>query len=168
MKIINPDPRKKSPSRICVFCASSQHIDDSFLGASRKVGQLCAEHDIQLVYGGGARGAMGFLADGCLNAGGRVIGVIPRFMVDLEWAHQGLHQLVITETMHERKARMIENVDAVVALPGGSGTLEELIETLTLKRLGFFLQPIILVNINGFYDPLITPVSYTHLTLPTN
>lgn len=119
------------------------------------MGRLIAESDATLVFGGGARGAMGRLADAALAAGGDVIGVMPKFMIDLEWAHPGCTELIVTETMHERKAKLIENVDAVVALPGGSGTLEELIETMTLKRLGKFLQPIILVNIDGFYNPLI-------------
>lgn len=140
---------------LCVFCASSTTIAEKYHLAAQEVGRLCAENKIKLVYGGGARGSMGFLADAALEYGGYVRGVIPKFMVDLEWAHPGLDELVITESMHERKMKMIEDVDAVVALPGGSGTLEELIETMTLKRLGLFLQPIILLNLNGFYDPLI-------------
>ncbi len=140
---------------LCVYCASSTRIAEQYHLAARALGRLCADHNIKLVYGGGARGSMGFLADAALEHGGYVRGVIPKFMVDLEWAHPGLDELVITESMHERKMKMIEDVDAVVALPGGSGTLEELVETMTLKRLGLFLQPIILLNLNGFYDPLI-------------
>ena len=110
---------------------------------------------MNLVFGGGGGGAMGRLADAALAAGGSVTGIMPKFMVDLEWAHPGCTELIITESMHDRKAKLIENVEAVAALPGGSGTLEELIETLTLKRLGQFLQPIVLVNTDGFYDPLV-------------
>ena len=140
---------------ICVYCASSSQIDEKYYKAADEMGRLIAESDATLVFGGGARGAMGRLADAALAAGGDVVGVMPKFMIDLEWAHPGCTELIVTETMHERKAKLIENVDAVVALPGGSGTLEELIETMTLKRLGKFLQPIILVNIDGFYDPLV-------------
>ncbi len=141
--------------KVCVYCASSSQIAETYFIAAQELGRLLAENSIDLVYGGGARGSMGSLADAALAAGGTVIGVMPKFMVDLEWAHPGIHELMITDTMHERKAKMIENVDAVVALPGGSGTLEELVETLTMKRLGLFLKPIILVNLDGFYNPLI-------------
>ena len=140
---------------ICVYCASSSRIDEKYYQAADELGRLIAESGAALVFGGGARGAMGRLADAALAAGGRVVGVMPRFMIELEWAHPGCSELIITEGMHERKARLIEGVDAVVALPGGSGTLEELIETITLKRLGQFLKPIVLVNIDGFYDPLV-------------
>lgn len=140
---------------LCIYCASSSQINEKYHQSARQLGQLCAEKNIKIVYGGGARGSMGHLADAALENGGRVRGVIPKFMVDLEWAHPGVDELFITETMHERKMKLIEDVDGVIALPGGSGTLEELIETMTLKRLGLFLQPIILLNLHGFYDPLI-------------
>jgi uncharacterized protein (TIGR00730 family) len=140
---------------LCIYCASSSQIDQKYHDAARDLGRLCADNKIKLVYGGGARGSMGHLADAALEHGGSVRGVIPQFMVDLEWAHPAVDELIITETMHERKMKLIEGVDGVVALPGGSGTLEELIETMTLKRLGLFLQPIILLNLDGFYDPLI-------------
>lgn len=140
---------------VCVYCASSSQIENKYFHAARQLGRICAEQNITIVYGGGSRGSMGHLADAALEHGGVVRGVIPKFMVDLEWAHPGLHDLLITETMHERKMKMIDNVDAVVAMPGGSGTLEELIETMTLKRLGLFYKPIILLNLDGFYDPLV-------------
>lgn len=140
---------------ICVYCASSSQIHAKYHKAAAALGRVLADNNITLVYGGGARGSMGHLADAALEGGGQVIGIIPQFMVELEWAHPGLSELTITDSMQTRKAKMIENVDAVVALPGGSGTLDELIETVTLKRLGMFLQPIILVNLDGFYDPLI-------------
>ena len=141
--------------KVCVYCASSSQIAEKYFIAAQELGRLLAENSIDLVYGGGARGTMGSLADAALAAGGTVIGVMPKFMVDLEWAHPEIHELMITDTMHERKAKMIEDVDAVVALPAGSGTLEELVETLTMKRLGLFLKPIILVNLDGFYNSLI-------------
>jgi uncharacterized protein (TIGR00730 family) len=119
---------------------------------------LLADNEIEIVYGGGAVGPMGSLADGALGKGGLVIGVIPEFMFDLEWGHEGLTELLIVPTMHERKELMLEGTDAAIALPGGSGTLEELIETITRKRLGFFLKPIVVVNIDGFFDPLIKQI----------
>jgi uncharacterized protein (TIGR00730 family) len=140
---------------ITVYCASSSRIDEKYYKAADDLGRRIAERGMNLVFGGGARGAMGRLADAALAAGGSVTGIMPEFMVELEWAHPGCSELIITTSMHERKAKLIENVDAVVALPGGSGTLEELIETITLKRLGQFLQPIVLVNMDGFYDPLV-------------
>ncbi|MCP4590734.1 MAG: TIGR00730 family Rossman fold protein, partial [bacterium] len=107
------------------------------------------------VYGGGSIGLMGAVADAALAERGRVTGIIPRFMQELEWAHGGLTELRVVEDMHERKRLLIENVDAVVALPGGCGTLEELLEVITLKRLAIYLKPIVLVNVCGYFDPLI-------------
>lgn len=108
-----------------------------------------------IVYGGGRVGSMGALADGALAAGGRVVGIIPRFMQDLEWGHGGLSELQVVDDMRIRKHRMLCDADAVVALPGGTGTFEELLEALTLKRLGLFVGPIVLVNTGGFYDHLV-------------
>jgi uncharacterized protein (TIGR00730 family) len=108
-----------------------------------------------VVYGGSSLGSMGTLADAALEAGGKVVGIMPQFMVELEWSHRGLTELKLVEDMHQRKAEMIVDVDGVVALPGGSGTFEELLETLAMKRLGLFFGPIILVNLNGYYDPLV-------------
>jgi len=141
---------------ICVYCASSSQIDDMYFNAAEKLGTEIAAHKIQLVYGGGAVGLMGRIADSVLKNGGDVIGVIPQFMCEQEWDHNGLTQLIVTETMHERKEKMAFMSDAAVALPGGCGTMEELLEVITWKQLGIFTKPIIIVNINGFYDPLIT------------
>lgn len=146
--------------KICVFCASSSTCDSVYLDAARRLGRHLACHGATLVYGGGGSGGMGSLADGALEAGGAVIGIIPRFMVDLEWGHQRLTELRIVEDMRERKRQMIEDVQAIVALPGGCGTLEELFETITLKRLGQLLNPIILVNTRGFYDRVVAALDH--------
>jgi uncharacterized protein (TIGR00730 family) len=144
--------------RVCVFCASSSKVDSGYREAAHDLGELLAGNDIEIVYGGGAAGPMGSLAEGALANGGSVIGVIPKFMLDLEWGHTGLTELMVVSTMHERKELMLKGADAAVALPGGSGTLEELIETITKKRLGFFLNPIVIVNINGFFEPFIRQI----------
>jgi len=140
--------------RICVYCASSEHCDRAYHDAARALGRLLAQANCTVVYGGGAVGLMGSLANGALEAGGKVIGIIPRFMTEVEWQHPGLASLEVVEDMRERKHRLLTDSDAVVALPGGSGTLEELFEALTLKRLGLYFNPIILVNTMRFYDPL--------------
>lgn len=141
--------------RVCVYCASSSSCDPSYHRAAYQLGRIVAEAGITLVFGGGAKGSMGHLADGALSAGGRVIGVIPQFMSDLEWAHRGLSELVLTRDMHERKRLMIQEVDAVIALPGGCGTFEELFEAMAWKRLGIYGGPIIIVNTGDFYRPCI-------------
>jgi len=140
---------------VCVYCASSRKADPAYLTAADSLGRLLARHGITVVYGGGSVGAMGALADGALGEGGHVIGVLPRFMYDLEWGHKSLTELRLVNDLHERKRLMIEEVDAIVALPGGSGTLEELLEAITWKRLGLYVNPIVLVNIRGFFDALV-------------
>jgi uncharacterized protein (TIGR00730 family) len=141
--------------KVCVYCASSEKSDQVFLGAARRLGEILAENSITTVYGGGAIGSMGRLAEGALSRQGKVIGVIPRFMQELEWDHKGLTELQVVENMRERKHLMLTDSDAAVALPGGSGTLEELMEAISLKRLGIYLQPIVVVNTRGFYDSLL-------------
>ncbi len=145
----------KRVERVCVYCASSRQAPRHYAEAANRLGELLAKRGITIVYGGGSVGSMGALADGALSAGGRVIGVLPQFMYDLEWGHNGLTELRIVNDLHERKRLMIEEVDAVVALPGGSGTLEELLEALTWKRLGLYFNPIVLVNIRGYFAPLV-------------
>jgi uncharacterized protein (TIGR00730 family) len=140
--------------RICVYCASSEHCDRVYHDAATALGRNLAEAGSTIVYGGGAVGLMGSLANGALAAGGDVIGIIPRFMTEIEWQHPGLASLEVVEDMRERKHRLLTGSDAVVALPGGCGTLEELFEALTLKRLGLYFNPIVLVNTNGFYASL--------------
>jgi len=140
---------------ICVYCASSTKIKSAYFDEAAKLGQVLAENNLQLVYGGGSSGLMGQIADSVLDSGGKVTGVIPQFMCEQEWDHNGLTELIITETMHERKEKMAQMADAAVALPGGCGTLEELLEIITWKQLGIFVKPIVIVNTDGYFDPLI-------------
>jgi uncharacterized protein (TIGR00730 family) len=139
---------------ICVYCGSSPGTDPSFLAAARAFGKIMAENKVDLVYGGGSRGLMGELARSVDDHGGKVIGVIPEFLQARELAFSGAHELIVTETMHARKQLMFDRADAFVALPGGIGTLEELVEQLTWSQLGRHKKPIALANINGFWDPL--------------
>jgi uncharacterized protein (TIGR00730 family) len=140
---------------VCVYCASSRSSHADYREAARRLGAVLAGEGITIVYGGGAVGSMGALADGALSAGGRVVGVLPRFMDDLEWGHRGLSELQIVEDLRTRKHAMLTLSQAAIALPGGSGTLEELLEAITLKRLGLYLNPIVLVNTRGFFTPLL-------------
>ena len=142
--------------RICVYCASSPMCDRAYHDAARRLGELLAAAGCTVVYGGGAVGLMGSLANGALGKGGKVIGVIPRFMTEVEWQHPGLADLEVVEDMRERKHRLLTDSDAVVALPGGCGTLEELFEAITLKRLGLYFSPIVLLNTQDFFTPLQT------------
>jgi uncharacterized protein (TIGR00730 family) len=141
--------------KVCVYCASSRKADGFYFEEAKKLGEILAKNSITLVYGGGAVGSMGNIADGVLSENGKVIGIIPKFMADLEWAHKGLTKLRIVQSMHERKHLMLQDVDAAIALPGGCGTLEELMEAITLKRLAIFTKPIIIVNTKGFFDNLV-------------
>ncbi len=140
--------------RVCVYAASSARVAPEFHAAARALGETLADAGCAVVYGGGSQGLMGALADGALARGGEVIGILPRFMADLEWGHPGLTKLELVEDMRERKHRLLTGSDAVVALPGGCGTLEELFEAITLKRLGIYFSPILLLNVRGFYAPL--------------
>jgi len=142
--------------RICVYCASSQMCDAAYHATATRLGELLAADRHTIVYGGGAAGLMGSLANGALSRGGKVIGIIPRFMTDVEWQHPGIENLEVVEDMRERKHRLLTGSDAVVALPGGCGTLEELFEAITLKRLGLYFNPIVLLNTRDFYTPLQT------------
>lgn len=140
--------------RICVYCASSAQCDPDYHRQAYRLGELLADAGCTTVYGGGGMGSMGALADGVLSKQGHVVGIIPRFMTEVEWQHPGLASLDIVEDMRERKHRLLTGSDAVVALPGGCGTLEEVFEAITLKRLGIYLKPIMFVNTRGFYDGL--------------
>ncbi len=137
---------------VCVYCASSARTPQVYLDAAADLGTALANSGIGIVYGGGSLGSMGRLAAAALESGGRVTGVLPRFMDELEWGHRALTELRLVDDMHERKRTMLELSDAVVALPGGCGTLEELFEAITWKRLGLYRGPVVLVNVNGFYD----------------
>jgi uncharacterized protein (TIGR00730 family) len=141
--------------RICVFCGSSAGVHSFYAEAAQAVGRLLCRRGVDLVYGGGNVGLMGVLADACLAGGSRVIGVIPQALVDREVAHLGLTELRVVNSMHERKAVMAELSDAFVALPGGYGTWEELFEMLTWTQLGIQRKPCGLLNVNGYYDPLL-------------
>jgi uncharacterized protein (TIGR00730 family) len=140
---------------VCVYCASSGRSPAIYLEAAARLGDTLAAEGMQIVYGGSSLGSMGRMAEAALAAGGKVIGVMPRFMDELEWSNRSLTELRIVDDMHERKRIMLELSDAVVALPGGCGTLEELFEAITWKRLGLFFGPVVLVNVNGFYDPCV-------------
>ena len=140
--------------RVCVYAASSPQAAPAYHDAARRLGELAAGERCSIVYGGGSQGLMGALADGALAKGGEVIGILPKFMADLEWGHPGLTHLDLVEDMRERKHKLLTGSDAVVALPGGCGTLEELFEAITLKRLGLYFNPIVLLNTDGFYDGL--------------
>jgi len=140
--------------RICVFCGSSFGNNEVYGNAAREMGRTLAAHKIGLIYGGGRVGLMGVLADAALNAGGAVIGVIPRSLVEREIQHTSLTELHTVATMHERKTRMAELADAFIALPGGAGTLEEIFEQWTWAQLGIHRKPCGFLNTNGYFDPL--------------
>lgn len=150
------DVVNRSGRHVLVFCASSGSCDPAFHAAAASLGRALARAGDTVVYGGGAVGSMGALADAALAEGGRVIGIIPRFMREREWAHTGITDLRLVDDMQSRKRAMLALADAIVTLPGGSGTFEELFEALTAKRLGLFQNPIVIVNQAGFYDPLFT------------
>ena len=140
--------------KVCVYCSSSSKIDKIYFEATEKLAKEFIKENVQVVYGGGGNGLMGHLADTIIDNGGNIKGISPKFMQDIEWTHKRLTDLEIVSTMHERKTKFLEDIDAVVALPGGCGTLDELIEAITWKRLGIFTKPVVIINTNGFYDPL--------------
>src|ERR1700761_7268297 len=148
------------PSTLCVYCASSADVAQLYKDAAVELGRSIAEQGIELVYGGGRVGLMGLLADAALAAGGKVTGIIPGHIVDMEVAHQTLTELVVVETMHERKKMMFDRSDAFVVLPGGMGTLDEMLEILTWKQLGLHDKPVILVNIGGYWDRLLAVIDH--------
>lgn len=141
---------------ICVFCGSRSGSNPAFEAAARETGRLLAGRGVRLVYGGGSLGLMGAVADGCLEGGGEVVGVIPGFLMDLELGHRGVTRLEVVPDMLERKKRMAELSDGFLTLPGGIGTLDELFEMLTWVRLGVHEKPNGLLNVDGFYDELVT------------
>jgi uncharacterized protein (TIGR00730 family) len=140
---------------VCVYCGSRSGLDASYAQLAQDVGRWIGEHGGQLVYGGGRNGLMGLMADATLAAGGRVIGVIPKALVEKEWAHTGCTELHVVENMHERKRIMAEHADAFLALPGGIGTFEEFFEVWTWRQLGYHDKPVGLLNHNGYYDSLL-------------
>jgi uncharacterized protein (TIGR00730 family) len=156
---MNTRPNERPERAVCVYCASSRISHPEYREAAQRLGEVLATNGFSIIYGGGAVGSMGALADGALRQGGRVIGILPRFMDELEWGHKGLSELQLVEDMRTRKHLMLSRSQAAVALPGGSGTLEELFEAITLKRLGLYLNPIVLVNTRRFFDPLLSQLA---------
>lgn len=144
--------------RITIFCGSNFGNDKAFEEQAYELGKTLASLGIDVVYGGAKVGLMGTVANGALENGGNVVGVLPKFLVEKEIAHDSLTKLILVDTMHERKIRMHELSDGIIALPGGFGTLEEFFEMLTWAQLGLHKKPVALLNVNGFYDPLITMI----------
>ncbi len=139
--------------QVCVYCASSGQIHPEYFEATAALASELVKNDVKVVFGGGSSGLMGQLADAVLAEGGKIKGIMPQFMNEVEWGHQGVSDFVYTQTMHERKAKFLEGTDALIALPGGTGTFEELFEAITLKKLGQFTKPIILLNTRGYFEP---------------
>lgn len=152
--------KEETRRNVCVFCASSADIDARYIEAARELGGLLAQGGWRCVNGGGAVGLMGAVTDGTLDAGGEVTGVIPKFMVDNGWCYDRLVDVIVTADMHQRKQMMSEMADAVIAMPGGVGTLEELLETLTWRQLGLVKVPVIILNTLGYYDKLIAMLTH--------
>jgi uncharacterized protein (TIGR00730 family) len=144
---------------VCVYCGSSKGIDPAFGQAARDFGQILAESGVRLIYGGASIGLMGVLADAVLKHGGEATGVIPEFLIRRERPARR-HEMIVTRDMHERKREMFERADGFVALPGGIGTLEELVEQLTWAQLGRHQKPVLIANINGYWDPLLTLIAH--------
>jgi len=140
---------------ICVYCGSKSGSDDQYAQEAIAVGQWIGQHGGRLVYGGGRNGLMGLVADATLQAGGQVLGIIPQALVEKEWAHTGCSELVVVQTMHERKQQMADAADAFLALPGGIGTFEEFFEAWTWRQLGYHDKPVGLLNTAGYYDRML-------------
>jgi uncharacterized protein (TIGR00730 family) len=145
---------------LCVYCGSSPGTDPAFVEAAQDFGKILAENGVRLIYGGGSIGLMGALANAVLDHGGAVTGIIPEFLTARERPQRLAQDLIVTRDMHERKRTMFERADGFVALPGGLGTLEELVEQLTWAQLGRHKKPILIANINGYWDPLLTLVEH--------
>lgn len=141
---------------VAVYAASSTQVDEVYFEAARALGRELAAHGITLINGAGNMGLMQASADACMQAGGEAVGIIPRFMIEQNWHHTGMTRLIETPDMHSRKQAMAQMSDGCVALPGGCGTLEELLEVITWKQLGLYLNPIVILNVKGYYDPLIS------------
>ena len=140
---------------ICVYCSSSDRIDQVYFKAAETLAKILVNKKIIIVFGGGSTGLMGRIADTVIKLNGEIIGIMPNFMKAIEWDHKGVYNFHFVEDMHARKKKFIDSSDALITLPGGSGTFEELLEAITLKRLGLHDLPIIILNTNGYFDPLI-------------
>lgn len=145
---------------VAVYCSSSNQVRPSYVQAAERLGELLADSHIRLVYGDGGIGLMAAVARGVLSHGGEAVGVIPRFMVEQGWNNPNSTRTIVTETMHERKALICDMADAMVALPGGVGTFEELLESLTWKQLGLHAKPIVILNTDGYFDRLLACLDY--------
>ena len=141
--------------KVSVFCASSSRVDAKYLNSATELGHIFCEEEITLVYGGGSAGLMGAIADSMLDKGGEVIGVIPEFMKEVEWDHKSVEDMRTTESMATRKQTFWDLSDGLVALPGGVGTIEEVVEAISLLRLKRMTMPMIIVNLDGYFDPFI-------------
>lgn len=141
--------------KVCVYCASSDKIDQKYFEATKTLAKALTKNNTTVVYGGGARGLMGQLADTVIEEKGRIIGIMPHFMKEVEFHHKDVNEFIFTADMHERKKQFMVGVDALITLPGGCGTFEELMEAITLKRLGIFTKPIVILNLDGYYDNLL-------------
>jgi uncharacterized protein (TIGR00730 family) len=161
---MNDSTTIKKIRKICVYCGSGPGDDPAFLAAARELGESLATNGIGLVYGGGNVGLMGEIAHAVLINGGKVTGIIPEFLVQREHAKGNIDHLVVTRDMHERKRKMFEQADAFVALPGGVGTLEELVEQITWAQLGRHKKPILVANIKGFWDPFCALIDHMKRT----
>lgn len=140
---------------VCVYCASSTKIDKKYFEAADHLGELIASKGIELINGGGKFGLMATTSDAVIRNGGKAVGIIPQFMIDHDWHHKSMSRLIIVKDMNERKQMMADISDAIIALPGGCGTFDELMGIITLKQLGLYLNPIVILNINGYYNPLL-------------
>ena len=140
--------------RVAVYAASSSQVSSEYIDAAAELGRTLAAESIEIVYGAGKVGLMGALADAALDTGGKVTGVIPQFMVDNGWCREKLTNLIVTPDMHTRKEKIVSLADATIALPGGVGTLEELMEIITWKQLGLYADPIVILNTRGYFNPL--------------
>ncbi|KYG74407.1 hypothetical protein EV198_1131 [Roseivirga ehrenbergii] len=147
--------------KVCIYCASSENIDQKYFEATEKLARVLAKNNITVVYGGGSRGLMGKLADTILAEKGRIVGIMPHFMKEVEFHHKDVNEFIFTADMHERKKQFMVGVDALITLPGGCGTMEELLEAMTLKRLGIFTKPIVILNAFGYYDHLIKMLEFS-------
>ncbi|MDR1004523.1 MAG: TIGR00730 family Rossman fold protein [Prevotellaceae bacterium] len=160
-----------SISSVCVYCASSRQIAPVYVDAARELGTLLGERGIRLINGAGSIGLMRVSADAAMAAGGKVTGVIPQFMMDEGWGYDRLTELRVVDSMHQRKQLMADLSDAVIALPGGIGTLEELLEIITWKQLGLYLKPIVILNTDNYYQPLLAMLRQAaeqHFMRPTH
>lgn len=138
-----------------IYCASSHKVHQKYFAAAHQIAMELCTHNIAIRYGGGAVGLMGQIADTTIEMGGKITGIIPDFMMQVEWNHPGIKEMIVVKDMAERKRLLMKDTDAIIVLPGGTGTLEEVTEVLTLKRLGKFTKPIIFLNLDDFYTPLL-------------